>query len=202
MAETTAQVRVPKLRFHEPIRNLPGRRDARTGESDFTIAFARAYMQQYRALHRRTRCRHIACAREIPINGFGIADLVCVLWGDPSGMPAQAWPSLEAFRDETKPTVRAFEVKLGSWRVAMLQAHRYRYYAHSAVVVLPLAVAETASAYLDTFRAIRVGLWGFEPTSQRISAYHTPPPRGPLAPKHTAGAIARVARASRALPVS
>jgi len=158
-------------------------------------------MQQFQALHRRTRCRYIACAREIPINGFGIADLVCVLWGDASGVPAQTWPSLGAFAQDATPTVRAFEAKLGTWRVAMLQAHRYRYYAHSALVVLPLAVAETASAYLDTFRAIRVGLWGFDPATQRITAYHTPPPRRPLAPQYTAEAIARVARASRSLPV-
>ncbi|MFA5206125.1 MAG: hypothetical protein WC708_17145 [Lentisphaeria bacterium] len=201
MIAAAPQTSVHKLRFHEPIRNLPGRRDARTGESDFTLAFARAYVAQFSALHRRSCHRHIACAREIPVNGFGIADLVAVLWPDRLPVAGHRWPSLRAFTEETGPLVRAFELKLGSWRAAMLQAHRYRYYAHSAVVVLPLAVAETASAYLATFRTIHVGLWGFDPDAQRIVVYHTPPPRQPLAPAYIAVAIKKVAKASKALPV-
>lgn len=202
MAAQTSPTPIPKLRFHEPIRNLPGRRDARTGESDFTLAFARAYVDQFRMLHRRSRYRHIACAREIRVNGFGISDLVAVLWPERARRTGPRWPSLKPFATEAPPTVRAFEVKLGSWRAAMIQAHRYRYYAHSAVVVLPLNVAETASEYLATFRAIRVGLWGFDPTTQRIVLYHTPPPRRPLVPAYVPDVVRRVTRASRALPES
>jgi len=203
MAETKTQQQttIPKLRFFEPIRNLPRRRTARTGESDFTIAFARAYLTQFHNLHGRSNKDRIACAREIPVNGLGIADLVCVLWGE-AGRPAgNVFESPEVFHRSLNPTIRAFEVKLRDWRRAMMQANRCRCYAHSAVAVLPLAACQPALAYLETFRRIRVGLWGFDPERERIVQFHTPLRVSPRARRHVRTVLERVHRASRALPV-
>ena len=47
---------VPKVRFHEPERNLPGRRPhVMTAETRFTIQFAKAYIDQHKSIHRRSK---------------------------------------------------------------------------------------------------------------------------------------------------
>ncbi|MCK4392615.1 hypothetical protein KAX17_06880 [Candidatus Bipolaricaulota bacterium] len=191
---------VPKIRFREPERNLPGRRPrSTTAETRFTIQFARAYLSQHVALHHGTDKRDIACARQVAVNGLGIADLVTVAWkqiGD-NWQPFGADELIQKIR----PTVRAFEVKLNSWRRGMTQAHRYRYFANAAILVLPAERCERAVPYLDTFRRIRVGLWGFDPSANRIVAHYTPHPCAALEPKYQTQAVELVARASRSLPV-
>lgn len=201
MAGTTTQAMIPKLRFREPIRNLPWQRTARTAESDLTIVFARAYTTQFRILHRRSTKNHMACAREIPVNGFGIADLVSVLWAEAAVPAGAAFDTTAEFLASARPTIRAFEVKLRDWRKAMMQANRYRYYSHVAVAVLPVDACRPALNYLDTFRTIRVGLWGFDTQSDRIVPYHTPSLAAPIVPRHAEEAITQVHRAARALPV-
>lgn len=191
---------VPKVRFYEPERNLPGRRlRSTTAETRFTLKFSRAYLSQHAAIHHRTDKLATACARQVPINGFGIADLVTVAWNqtDSNSGPLSA----NEFIREARPTVRAFEVKLNSWRRGMAQAHRYRYFANAAILVLPAEKCESAVPYLDTFRRIRVGLWGFDSGSNRIIVHYTPRPSAALAPKYQIRAVELVARASRALPV-
>jgi len=198
--ERPAVLEVPKIRFREPERNLPGRRlRSTTAETRFTIQFARAYLSQHVALHHRTDKLATACARQVAINGFGIADLVTVAWKQPvdNRQPVTA----DDFIQRTHPTMRAFEVKLNSWRRGMAQAHRYRYFANAAILVLPAEKCESAVPYLDTFRRIRVGLWGFDPGSNRIIVHYTPRPCTPLEPRYQTRAVELVARASRALPV-
>lgn len=198
--ERPAVVEVRKIRFREPERNLPGRRQrSMTAETRFTLQFARAYLSQHVALHHGTDKRDIACVRQVAVNGFGIADLVTVAWkqiGD-NWQPLGADELIQKIR----PTVRAFEVKLNSWRKGMTQAHRYRYFANAAILVLPVGKCELAVTYLDTFRRIRVGLWGFDPSSNRIVAHYTPRPCTPLEPRYQTQAVELVACGSRVLPV-
>jgi len=198
--EGTVVFEVPKIRFREPERNLPGRRlRSTTAETRFTLQFARAYLSQHVALHHRTDKLDTACARQVPINGLGIADLVTVAWKQP--VDNRQPVTVDDFIQRTHPTVRAFEVKLNDWRRGMTQAHRYRYFASVAILVLPAEKCKLAVPYLETFRRIRVGLWGFDSGSNRITLHYTPRPSAALEPKYQIRAVELVARASKALPV-
>lgn len=192
-------VTVPKLRFSEPCRNLPGRKGVATAEDRFTIAFMQAYVAQAAAIHHKARRDHLAFAREIPVNGYGIADLLVVAW---PALPSESFPGVEAFVKVTRPCTRAFECKLTDWRRAMSQAARYRFFAHQAVVVLPERTCATALHFLDTFRKIRVGLWSYSTETRRIVVHHTPRAIEPKSRRYYLHAVNCVAAAStQALPI-
>ena len=190
---------VPKLRFSEPRHNLPGRKGVATAEDRFTIAFMRAYLNQAEHLHRRTTRTQMAFAREIPVNGYGIADLLVVAW---AMLPGERFHDAAAFVSAAAPCSRAFECKLTDWRRAMSQAIRYRFFANQTFVVLPPDSCRRALGYLDTFRTIRVGLWEFSLSSGRITAHHTPRRSVAMSQKHYLHAVELVVRASKlALPI-
>jgi hypothetical protein len=191
--------RVPKVRFREPERNLPGRSPrTATAEVRFTIQFARAYMAQHVTLHHGTEKSEIACTRQIAINGFGIADMLTVAWRPPER--GENHSSDVEFLRAQRPTIRAFEVKLNNWRKGMTQAHRYRYFANVAILVLPVESCSNARMFLGTFRKIRVGLWGFDPHTGRIVTHFTPRPCSAMEPKYQQRALKLVAKTTRALP--
>jgi len=191
--------RIPKVRFREPERNLPGRSPrTATAEVRFTIQFARAYMAQHVTLHHGTEKSEIACARQVAINGFGIADMLTVAWRAPE--KGRNHSSDVHFLRAERPTIRAFEVKLNNWRKGMTQAHRYRYFANVAILVLPVESCTNARTLLRTFRKIRVGLWGFDPHSGRIVTHFTPRPCSAMEPKCQQRALELVAKTTRALP--
>jgi len=193
-------VTVPKLRFSEPRRNLPGRNGTATVEDRFTIAFMRAYLLQAPLIHSGALRTQMAFAREIPVNGYGIADLMVVVWQRP---PGETFTDVASFARIAKPCTRAFESKLTDWRRAMSQASRYRFFSNQAVVVLPPAVAQRAIPFLDTFRKIKVGLWSFCPDSDRIRAYFTPRAAAAKSAKYYINAIGLVSlAATQALPIA
>lgn len=192
--------KVPKVRFREPERNLPGRSPrTATAEVRFTIQFARAYMARHVTVHHGTEKSELACARQVAINGFGIADMLTVAWSPPE-KGRKHCSDVEFLRAE-RPTIRAFEVKLNNWRKGMTQAHRYRYFANVAILVLPLDSCTIARTFLSTFRKIRVGLWGFEPSSGRIVTHFTPRPGSAMEPKYQQRALDLVAKTTKALPI-
>ena len=55
-----------------------------------------------------------------------------------------------------------------------MQAHRYRYFCDRSIVVLPTKFVAAASAHLDLFRSLNVGLWEFAAETRRISKKFTP----------------------------
>jgi hypothetical protein len=192
---------VPKLRFNEPVRNLPSHPAGHCAEEKMVLQFARVYREAFPRLHRGTTRMRAALARQIPVNGYGIADLVAVCWepvSDDAGTPAL---DLETFLCEAQPVIRAFELKLRDWRKALKQAHRYRFFAHAAIVVLPPECCALARRFLDTFQALEVGLWSFDAVSGRITSYFTPRPRRPVDTRCQLKALRLVARASKALPI-
>ncbi len=189
---------IPRFLFAEPRRNLPGRKGATTPEDRFTLAFSRAYLDQAGRIHRKATRNKLALAREIPVNGYGIADLLAVAWAE---VPGVSYPTVEEFCRMVQPRTRAFECKLSHWRQALHQAVRYRFYAHQTFVVLPEAVVEAALSYLETFRKAKVGLWGYGPESGRIQPYFTPRALRPRSPRYALHAVGCVARASRSLPI-
>jgi hypothetical protein len=201
MASATT-IRVHKLRFYEPHRNLPNRKAGNGREARFARQFAGAYAAQFRQIHPRSPDNAIAIAREIPANGYGIADCVAVSWRLSKFRSAGGFIAPDHFFLRVKPTLRAFEVKLRDWRQALRQANRYRFFAHVPIVVLPAERCGPALVYLDTFRLLNVGLWSFAPAANRIVAHFTPRCARPRDIQQALRAIGLVARASKALPVS
>ncbi len=191
---------VPKLKFREPCRNLPGRNGTATAEDRFTIAFARAYSSRFTKIHRGACCNALSLVRQIPINGYGITDLLAVAWPE---LPDEVFPDAEAFAQVAHPTVRAFEMKMSNWRKAMTQASRYKNFAHQAIAVIPAHIGPVAMAYIQTFRRIRVGLWLFDATSGTIKPVYTPRPATPRSSRYHIESIQKAARAARpALPIA
>lgn len=190
---------VPKLRFSEPCHNLPGRKGIATPEDHFTISFMRAYLDQAASIHYGSRKTKLAFAREIPVNGYGIADLCVVAWDQ---LPAEIFPDTKSFIKVAKPCTRAFECKLIDWRKAIAQAARYRFFANQAIVVLPEYACSRALDYLDTFKKIRLGLWSFSRETGIIRSHFTPRSETAKSERYYLHAIESVARASRqSLPI-
>jgi hypothetical protein len=201
MASATT-IRIQKLRFYEPHRNLPASKAGKGREARFVRQFAHAYATQFRQLHPRSADNVVAVAREIPANGYGIADCVAVSWKPSNLRSAEARVEPNRFLSRARPTLRAFELKLNDWRRALLQANRYRFFAHVPIVVLPAEKCALALAHLPTFRLLGVGLWSFAAATGRILAHFTPHRSRPRDLRQALRALGLVARASKALPVS
>lgn len=198
MKKEENQFYVPKVQFHEPERNLPGRRPGvLTAETRFTIQFARSYMSYFQLIHHRSNKNQITCTRQLAMNGIGIADLVSISWNSKLNDSV----SVDDFITKVRPTVRAFEIKLVNWRRGMSQAHRYRYFADATILVLPKNIIENAISYLETFKKIKVGLWAFDMNSKRIIPYYTPRPIHAFEFKYKRQALQIVANTNKVLPV-
>ena len=170
-------IKIPKAKFYEPELNLPGRYpNDITEEARFTLEFAKSYSINHSFVHHKTIKKEIACVRHVAINGFGIADLVSISW---TPFMNKTGLSIEEFLMNYKPTIRAFEVKLVNWRKGMTQAHRYKYFADAAILVIPYERIVNALEYLETFKKIHIGIWGFDNKSMRIIPIFTPRPNSP-----------------------
>jgi len=194
---TSLNLDIPRFKFREPRRNLPLHISRKNTERDFTIAFARAYLSQIKSIHRRTTRTQIDFAREVPMNGLGIADFVVVSWNPNKLIDENPVSNVTEFSKTALPVIRAFELKISNWRRALMQAHRYKYFADTSIVVLPLKILKIASNYLKTFKSINVGLWGFDPRNNQIITLYTPRPAQPLMPKYKPRAIELVSKASK-----
>lgn len=189
---------VLKHRFSEPKRNLPGRKGVATVEDHFTIAFARRYFEAVGTVHSKSTRTVIAMAREIPVNGYGIADLLVAAWSPELEEAA----SVADLCDSRQITVRAFECKVKDWRSALSQAVRYRYFAHQAIAVVPPNVADRAVSCLDTFKKTRTGLWSFDQESGEIRTLHTPRSVMPKSVRYYHHAVGLLHKATRrSLPI-
>ena len=67
--------------------------------------------------------------------------------------------------------------RLGLWRKGMMQAHRYKFFSHASILVLPKQKLSPAVSHLDVFRKLRVGLWGFDDNTGSITSIYTPRPK-------------------------
>lgn len=196
------KIQIPKLKFYEPRRNLPGKAGHLiNAESIFTVKVTQTYLERFKLLHHRSNKTSLVCAREIPINGFGISDLVTVAWDESRLKDSTILYNSEWFINFAKPTIRAFEFKLSNWRRALMQASRYRFFANVSIVVLPIEKCLSPLKYLNTFKKIRVGLWGFDSESNRIITYYTPKPSRPFIRQYHITAVQLVQAATKALPI-
>ena len=172
--KTLIKTRIPIVKFHEPRKNLPGKMSMPGNkESRFAIRFARAYLDHFESLHHKTTKTSIACAREIQVNGFGIADFVAIAWDASRIEDKNTKFDSKLFIKSARPTMRAFEFKLSNWRRAIMQASRYKFFANVSIVVLPIEKCGSPLKYINNFKKVRVGLWGFDKNSIRIVTYFT-----------------------------
>lgn len=190
-----------KAGAHEPQRNLPHFQPRNGAEQRFVLQFAKAYRAKFHSLHRPSPNNSIAVAREIPANGYGIADVVAVTWTDRKSRENRTPLALAEFVALVNPTTRAFEVKLVDWRKALRQASRYRFFAHVPIAVLPAKNSGPALRNLATFRVIGVGLWSYDPDTDRITLHFTPRRCSPHDTRQHHRALRLVAKATKALPV-
>lgn len=195
----TSPNRIAKLRFQEPCRNLPYHKNGKGEEWLFSYRFAQTYLAQFHSRRDGTKRNKIAVAREIPANGYGIADLIAINW---QSVRTARILSPEDFERRGRPTIKAFELKLNNWRQALMQANRYRFFAHVPIVVLPTRNQKAALKYIETFRLLRVGLWSFDVDQKKIIRHYTPRSQRPLDTRQKTRAIRLVAKATKALPVS
>lgn len=185
----TASSMIGTCNFAQPRANFGPRWTVSNAEENLARSFARDYDSKYSLVHSGSPKMCRIFAHEVPVNGFGIADLVTVSWATsgPSFSP------LQALCDEPhiQPTVRAFEMKLSDWRRGFMQAHRYRFFADVAILVIPADRLPAVSS-LDTFKSLHVGLWGYNESSKSITKVYTPRPKRPAGNGHREKAIARV----------
>ncbi|MBI5384464.1 MAG: hypothetical protein HZA90_07220 [Verrucomicrobia bacterium] len=119
-------------------------------------------------------------ARELRVEGFGIADFVWISWHSAVNAEEGSGFGMHSRKSRQKQTLLAFELKLRDWHKALAQAYRYRYFADAAFVVLPPATAQIARKFLATFKLLDVGLWSFDKASGVIRKFYTPRPKRPL----------------------
>jgi hypothetical protein len=168
-----------------PRRNLPAAVSRKRGETNFVVAFARAYEQE---MIRKDNGRDYFYSREVPVTGFGIADFVCLT---SKQFLARAVTTAGSYTDP-KMIVRSFEMKLAGWQRGFAQACRYRFFSHSAFLVLPPEEASLAKRRMDLFRQTEVGLISFDPTTGKIRRLFAPrdsEPRSARAYKQALGRL-------------
>lgn len=175
--------------FHHPQQNFFGEDvSVRAPEAEFAGQFARIYQAKFSRIHSQTKDQRTLFVREVPVSGNGIADLLVLNW---TGDAADG--GVLDLR-QANPTVRAFEFKLSNWRVGLMQAHRYKYFSHAAILVIPKPKLAAALSYLDLFKSLRVGLWGFDADSSWIRQVYTPRPKRQQIQKYAAIALDRAAQ--------
>lgn len=192
---------VPKFKFRQPRQNLPKKYSSKNTERNFAIKFSSFYTQEYKRLNPSSFKCKVAASREIPINGFGISDLVTISWGKVKIKNVKV-RTAQDFVLKYQPTIRSFEIKIRDWRKALIQANRYKYFSHASIVVLPIENIAPALKYLETFKKSGIGVWSFDSEKNIIKKIYTPRPKNPSSQKYVLEAIELVQKVSKALPYS
>jgi hypothetical protein len=171
-------------------RNLRNSSAAKRGESNFVLAFGRAYLRLFGKASHQTS---FFPAREFRVSGFGVADFIWFVWRH---TPESEEGSALEYRSRLRrgESLLAFEMKLRDWRKALGQAYRYRYFADAAYVVLPPDAAATAKQHLEVFQKLGVGLWSFDKQKDTIRRIYTPRARASLSLRARERAVATLTR--------
>jgi len=170
---------------HKPENNFPGRETQKNPEAVFAEQFAISYQRRFIEIHSRTRKKQTLFIREVPVSGNGIPDLLVFSW---THVPEQDATSPLVLKN-ISPTLRAFEIKISNWRKGLMQAHRYHYFSHASFLVLPWNKQKLIELHLNIFQTLRIGIWLFDPKSDRIINIFTPRPRKPKSIKYAEKAI-------------
>lgn len=193
----TTSKKIPEFNFSHPLNNFSKQKNYQV-ERNFTINFAQSYSSQIASLHNRTNKIFTEMAREIPMNGFGIPDLISIAW-NPDDIAKNSAPiNVKQFTHAASPTVRAFEIKMENWKKALMQAHRYQYFSNVSIVVLPEKKLKVVSDFLKTFINLKIGLWGYNEITEKITTLFTPrPKKNPHFSKYYLKVIEMVSKATQ-----
>ncbi len=161
-------IHIPKILRKEPRQNFHSNSTSDRKELKFVISFAKEFYNKY--YQERHNSRDIFIARELPMNGYGIADLVIYLYPLETKSKTRKSPS----------TLISFEMKLSDWRKGLAQATKYKYFSNQSVVVLPYLVVKRAFKYVNNFKMLKVGLWSYSEKTGRIRKYYTPKRTGAI----------------------
>lgn len=185
MPVTTTNRPPSRVKFgcHDTRRNLPAVSASKRGEVNFLAKFERTYLAELT----ETKAG-FATGREFALDGFGRADILFMAW--------KQFPQDEDFSALALKNLRltAIEAKLKDWRKGLMQASRYRFFANRSVLVLPPATTAVAVTFLDTFKALNVGLWEFDPDTHRLRKHFTPRMGRPLNSKARERAVHLISR--------
>ena len=140
--------------FHHPANNF-ATGDFLGEESEY--AFANKFTDKYNKLISSDDAGNVA-VRELPVSGYGIPDLVVIRCNKP----------------QNKQTIQSFEFKLNNWRAGLMQAHRYKYFSNTVILVIPHSKMKKVQDNIELFRSLNVGLWGFHQESGAITKRFTP----------------------------
>ena len=122
--------------------------------------------------------------REVPVYGNGIADLLVFSWSS----TLTPWhPRLLILNNLIQPS--GLSNLCCRWRRGMMQAHRYKYFSHASILVLPKNKMKSVKPELDLFRKLRVGLWGFLPENKEYYLLLHPSTQTTHIAKHAQKAI-------------
>jgi len=116
--------------------------------------------------------RELSFIRELPMNGYGIADLLLLR----KYLRNQNGKEPKPYRTN----LISFEMKITDWRKALSQAFRYKYFANQSIVVLPNQSSLIAKKFLTTFKKLEVGLWSIDDNLDLIRKIYTPKLRKPI----------------------
>jgi hypothetical protein len=147
-----------KKHFHHPANNfVNGDFWGNQSEHEFGNHFAKIF--------NKLSDSNVIAIRELPVPGSGIADFVVIKKSD----------CIKT--NKLKTTVQAFEFKIKDWRKGLMQAHRYKYFSNSSILVVPAHTIKSAQKSLDLFKQLGVGLWAFNISSGTITKKFTPRPK-------------------------
>lgn len=144
---------------------------------DLTDSFVDFYSHNIHRIHPRSTKEHFHIYTEFQVSGYGIPDVLVFLSDDANT------------NQLNNSVVRAFEIKISDWRKALMQAARYKYFSNVATVVLPYSKTNAPRKYLETFKMLKVGLWGFDEEKRVLHKFYTPRPTKALSEKTIAKVI-------------
>lgn len=132
-----------------PRTNLPKKFQIHNIEDQFVNAFLKTYIKTVKSSS--------LFIKETPAPCLGIADVLhCAGVEKSNGHITRIRGLL------------AFEMKIGHWKKALLQAHKYSYFADKVIVVLPVEKSNAAINNIQWFEKLGISLWAFDMPNKKI----------------------------------
>lgn len=107
--------------------------------------------------------KDLIAIRELPIPGLGIPDFIVIEKKHPKKIDLAQ--------------IHSFEFKIKDWRKGLMQAHRYKYFSNTSILVIPSQAAQRAEKSILLFIKLGIGLWVFNAASCSVIKKFTPRPK-------------------------
>lgn len=146
-----------------PRKNLPYKSSSKRTENNFLLSFANTYLNSINMLSNNY---DYLVARELPLNGYGIADLILI--------KAPSENNIRNTKNKDSSSIIAFEMKMNNWKRALSQAYKYKYFSNQSIVVLPNHKELLIIKNLETFKQLEVGIWTYDKKHKTINKIFTP----------------------------